>query len=89
MKTARSALAHRIVYTLMASSLLFVLATLSGCTFIKHKDFMVLDLHPTGEALDLHATLEGKGSLDVNREQGSAEGMVSEVVDAVSPSLLP
>jgi hypothetical protein len=81
---------HRILYTLMAGSLLFVLSTLQGCTFVKYtngtQSLTVIDARITGSAIDLSGTIEGVGSLDVNREQGSAEGIVDSVTSAVSPS---
>lgn len=61
---------------------------LGGCTILKYEDdthsLTIADLRISGSAIDLNAVLEGKGSLSVNREQGSAEGIVDTVADAVS-----
>lgn len=65
---------------------------LNACTYAKYTDsthtLTILDLHPTGNTVNLDAALTGKGKLSLNRESGSAEGIVSEVGDMVSPNPL-
>lgn len=67
-------------------------AITSGCTYARYTDsshtLTILDLHPTGNTVNLDAALTGKGKLSLNRESGSAEGIVSEVGDMVSANPL-
>jgi hypothetical protein len=78
---------------IVLASLLILLCTLvAGCTYARYTDdshsLTILDLHPTGNTVNLDAALTGKGKLSLNRESGSAEGIVSEVGDMVSPNPL-
>lgn len=72
--------------------LICVFLALNACTIARYTDethtLTILDLHPTGNTVSLAASLEGKGQMSLNREQGSAEGIVSEVAGAVTPSPL-
>lgn len=61
---------------------------LSSCTVVRYKStertLTVIDIHPGGESLSLSGILDGTGALDVNREQGSNEGIITSAVDAVT-----
>jgi hypothetical protein len=65
---------------------------LSGCTVIQHEDserkVTIIDVHPMGDAIDVDAELEGKGSLRVNREQDGAADEIEAVGDAVKPGIV-
>lgn len=65
---------------------------LSGCTIVKYSDrdtsLIVADVRMTGSAIDLSGAITGVGTLQVNREQGSAEGIVTSAVDAVTGGVL-
>lgn len=57
---------------------------LTGCTYVRYQDgaLTVIDLHPVGESIALDGTLEGRGALTVNREQGSNAEIIGAAVDA-------
>ena len=57
---------------------------LTGCTFVRYDQgtLTVIDLHPGGESIALDGTLEGRGALTVNREQGSNAEIIGAAVDA-------
>jgi hypothetical protein len=82
----------RRVIRLFSAAILVAVIPASGCTYARYTNpehtLTVIDLHPTGNTVALDAALTGKGTLSLNRESGSAEGIVGEVVDAVSPSPL-
>lgn len=69
-----------------------ILIACSACTYARYTNpehsLIVIDLHPTGNTVNLDAALTGKGKLSLNRESGSAEGIVDTVTSAVTPSPL-
>lgn len=64
--------------------LITALFLLSSCTYVRYQDgaLTVIDLHPGGESIALDGTLEGRGAITVNREQGSSAEVIGTVVDA-------
>lgn len=66
---------------------------ITSCTTVWFKDkdgeksLFVFDLHPGGESISLAGTLEDKGTLDVNREQGSNAAIIDSIGDAVKPGI--
>lgn len=81
--------AHRILYTLMAISLLFVaLVGLQGCAYVTIEGpeykARLITFTPTGTATGFEAVLTNKGRVSLNREQGGAEGLVEAAVDAAT-----
>lgn len=69
-----------------------VVAALPGCTMVRYtspeRSLTIIDLHPTKNAISLSGVLNNTGTLDVNREQGSAEGIVSSAINAASGGVL-
>jgi hypothetical protein len=65
---------------------------LSACTVLKYSDgeksLFVADVRLAGSAIDLSGTLVGKGTLDVNREQGSQGAAAAEAIEAATASPL-
>jgi hypothetical protein len=65
-------------------ALVGVVLMLNGCTLVRYTDgqksLTIADIRISGSAIDLKATVDGIGSLDVNREQGSAGEAVTEVI---------
>ena len=57
---------------------------LTSCTFVRYQDgaLTVIDFHPGGESIALDGTLDGRGTLNVNREQGSNAEIIGAAVDA-------
>ena len=57
---------------------------LASCTYVRYQDgaLTVIDLHPGGESIALDGALDGRGTLTVNREQGSNAEVIGTVVDA-------
>ena len=68
-------------------------ALLTSCTYVRYASdnasLTVIDLHPSGEAIDLSGALDGKGTLDVNREQGSNAEVVTKAIEAYTQSVTP
>ena len=69
----------------------FALTCLAGCTVIKYESetakFTAIDFHPTGNTLALDAMAPALGTLNVNREQGSATADAVKAVDILTPQL--
>ena len=65
-------------------AVIVAISLLSGCTYVRYQngELTVIDLHPGGESIALDGTLEGRGELSVNREQGSSAEIIGDVVDA-------
>ena len=63
---------------------LVALSLLAGCTFVRYSDgaLMVIDIHPGGESIALDGVLNDRGTLSVNREQGSNAEIIGAAVDA-------
>lgn len=82
---------HPVWCSFLAIVLLLTIFGLQGCTIVKYTDgdksLIVADIRITGSAIDLSGTIEGVGSLDVNREQGSAEGIAKAAIDAAANPL--
>jgi len=57
---------------------------LTGCTFVRYSEgsLTVIDIHPSGESIALDGTLNDRGELSVNREQGSNAEIIGAAVDA-------
>jgi len=68
-----------------------VLVSAAGCTVVRYTDgqksVTVADVRISGSAIDLHAVLNDVGSLEVNRDQGTTQGIVEAVADAVDGPL--
>lgn len=60
------------------------ISLLAGCTYVRYDQgaLTVIDLHPGGESIALDGTLDGRGALTVNREQGSNAEIIGAAVDA-------
>lgn len=60
------------------------ISLLTGCTYVRYQngELTVIDFHPSGESIALDGTLNDRGELSVNREQGSSADIVSSAVDA-------
>jgi hypothetical protein len=81
-----------------------LMVAVSGCTTVKYtetpvptaenptpaptRELVVRDLRLTGSAIDLKAVVAGVGTLSVNRQQGSAEGIVTSAIDAATGGVL-
>jgi hypothetical protein len=72
---------------------ILIILTLAGCTYstgnLQTGKFMIIDLHPGGEAVTVDATIEGKGSLEVQRSTGDSTEVLSVLSDAVTGLPLP
>lgn len=65
---------------------------LQGCAYVTIEGpeykARLITFTPTGTATGFEAVLTNKGRVSLNREQGGAEGLVSEVGSIVSPNPL-
>jgi len=65
----------------------YVLLALSACTVVRYTDgdksLTIADVRISGSAIDLEATLDNIGTLDVNREQGSAGEAAANVIQSL------
>lgn len=61
---------------------------LTGCSFLyygsEERAFVVIDLHPAGESLSFSGELDDLASVEVNREQGSSDEVIGDVIDGVT-----
>ena len=69
---------RKVTVTIAAISLL------TGCTYVRYQngELTVIDFHPSGESIALDGTLNDRGELSVNREQGSNAEIIGAAVDA-------
>ena len=70
--------------TLLVLALAAATSLSTACTYVRYQDgaLTVIDLHPGGESIALDGTLDGRGALTVNREQGSSAEVIGTVADA-------
>lgn len=65
-------------------AVILAISLLTGCTYVRYQngELTVIDFHPSGESIALDGTLNDRGELSVNREQGSNAEIIGDVVDA-------
>ena len=65
-------------------AVILAISLLTGCTYVRYQngELTVIDFHPSGESIALDGTLNDRGELSVNREQGSNAEIIGAAVDA-------
>ena len=65
--------------TLVVIAALFLL---SGCTVITTPEFKLIDIHPSGDAIDVSVKKADGTTIEAVREQGSNAEIIGAAVDA-------